>query len=274
MGMRGVPVLLVGTVRVKRLLERFSSEMDKFTTGGLFEVEPLVFPSQETSNFIFMLKDHCVSTRPVQYSTDFDSKLIDHCMGIRRIMREYMRVVLTRHARNETLEANGDLLNDIESKELERFTPALTALRKERLGFKLNYQDLEDYEDYLAKAIERPKADSVRLESTWRVDTQTPLGGSESTPLTADLYAEFRDSLVQTRELRKLQARTKAIVVDPFDEGLNAEHSPPKSKPAKRGKTSRERAASKAKSISNVVPLAAVKPNEIKDEGVDPSRVS
>ncbi|WP_394787162.1 ATP-binding protein [Rhodoferax sp.] len=86
----GLPVIVVGTVKIRHLLRQFPSEMSKFSNAGGFEFERLKEGDDDTENFILLLKDQHVSCSDIQYSAEFSRYLVLHGMGVRRIIREFV----------------------------------------------------------------------------------------------------------------------------------------------------------------------------------------
>lgn len=275
MGDWGVPVLVVGTVRVRLLLELYSAEMDKFSSHGVPDFQPLDEHDRDTSNFILLLKEQSVSLTPISYSPDFDRLLLAHSMGVRRIMREYMRVVLTRHADDENTEANGALLEDISENELRRFQQALSVLRKAKLGIRLSYSDLQAYEDYLPPETEKRRQTSAefRVESDWRRANQSSLAENDSPELGASAYLTLAEKLLHEEaadrpQVVKRKHGAQEQRVETSEEGR------PRAVP-KKLRNRLQQSSEKVKTLLKPEPLGAMKPaKENNLDGVDPGELS
>lgn len=277
MGEWGVPVILVGTVRISRLLERFPAEMDKFSNSGDVEFHTLESDNPDTKNFISLLKEYAVSQTDVVYSPDFDLLLVHYSMGIRRIMREYMKSVLQRHANDERLVANEALLISISEREMKRFQKSLSVLRKAKLGIRLTYADLQAYEDYLPQDTEKKKqtAAQVRIDAAWRIQNRTSLHDDDSPDINVADYAKLAVRLAQENS-RQPEEDEEEMQESPRTAGKD--FGPPgavgsgERAAIKRSKARKQRAAKKVKEASNVVSLGAVKTRKAEDQdAIDPS---
>lgn len=276
MGEWGIPVIVVGTVRVRRLMDRYSAEMDKFSNGGIPEFLPLDELDPDTANFILLLKEHSVSLAPVRYSEDFDRLLVAHCMGVRRIMREYMKVVLTRHADDERIDANGALLEDISKDELKRFEKALSVLRKVKLGMRLTFADLQAYEDYLPPETNKKRKQTgaqVRVEAAWRHANETSLADDDSPGLSAKEYLSLAQTLAE-EEAADL-ARADAGEMAQYESRVQAVGDEPAKVTPKQNRTRMQTASDNVKKVSKVVAIGAMKPaKEQALNALDPGKVS
>jgi GTPase SAR1 family protein len=169
MELEGIPVIVVGTVAVRKLFQQHPAEMSKFSNGGDFEFDRLDEGDQDTLQFLASLKEQHVSTSKPVYAEDFDHRFLLYTMGVRRIMREYMKVIFNRHAEDESLLVNDALLKDIAAKEMSKFERALDSLRKFELGFSMNFRDMEQYEHFVPPDDLAKRSDSsLAQEIEWR----------------------------------------------------------------------------------------------------------
>lgn len=274
MGVWGVPVLVVGTVRVRRLLELYSAEMDKFSTGGVSEFHPLDEHDRDTANFIFLLKKQSVSLTPINYSPDFDRLLVAHCMGVRRIMRECMKVVLTRHADDESIEANGALLEEVSQSELRRFRRSLSVLRKAKLGMRLGYADLQAYEDYLPPEMKKRQTNAqVRTEAGWRKANQSSLADEDSPELSVSEYLTLTETLAHEEAVDRQRAEDGKP--EEHEQRVRAIEEEPVKVTPRKNRTRMKKASDKVKEASNVLQIGAIKPTkEAALDSINPSEVS
>ena len=275
MGDWGVPVIVVGTVRVKLLLERYPSEMSKFSNGGTPQFVPLEAGDPDTENFITLLKEYSISQTAISFSQDFDFLLVTHCMGVRRIMREFMRAVLARHAEDELTEVNGALLENISQTDLKRFEDSLSILRKVNLGMQLNFDELQLYEDFLPpekKEKRKQTGAQIRVETAWRHANQTSLFDDKSPSVSASDFLRLRAKLNEEESVdREMAIGQRMEVAQPNVDGserdVTASTVSPKSK--------RTRKASKQiAQASKVVSIGALRSaKEAGNQDVDPGEV-
>jgi hypothetical protein len=297
MTMWGIPVVLVGTVRIRHLLENFAAEMDKFSNGGIIEMARMTELDDDTLNFISLLKECNVSLTPIVYSDDFDFLLLHQCMGVRRIMREYMKVVLTRHANDERITVDGALLTDISLNEMQRFEASLSVLRRTQLGMRLSYAELQSYEDYLPMetSSKTQTADEVSLEAEWR--SQHQVAPRQAAPLLSATEFANLQHRIEARDLHTPAEQAQMVYENLIRTASKPPHpsvpataapstptgTPPQSatpaptqpKAAKRPRSkSTQKAAKQLKNASKRKPLGAgPKPKPGDEGGIDPSDV-
>jgi hypothetical protein len=167
MEMAGIPVLIVGTEKVRRLLERYPAEMSKFSNEGPTEF-PLLEEGSDDARVLtrtFMSR-HVSLTKP-RRSDDFDRLFMLHTMGVTRVMREYFKVIHRRHALDESLVIDGELLKDIAKHEMKIFEPAMSVLRRRALGIPLSFREWQQYEDLLPPDRITPSPQAKRINAEW-----------------------------------------------------------------------------------------------------------
>ena len=276
MGDWGIPVIVVGTVRVKHLLELYPSEMSKFTNGGTPQFLPLKAGDPDAAHFILLLKEYSISHTRIDYSPDFDFLLVSHCMGVRRIMREYMRVVLTRHAEDESTSVTGALIEDIAKTELERFEKSLSILRKSALGLRLNFDELQLYEDFLPpeRAKKRKQTGAqIRVEAAWRSSNQTSLIDDYSPDVTAKEFLQLRKKLGEEEAADREFAVQEKAEKESTAATKSERHAPDSNSNSKSKRT--RKASKQINQASKAVAIGVRKGrNEAELQGVDPSGVS
>ena len=212
MSCEGIPVVLVGNEMVRRLFSLHKSELAKFSNGGRLHYAALGEYDEDTVNFISFLKKYSVSLSPIKYSCDFDHMLWVHTMGIRRIMVEYMRCVLERHADNEGVKVNSALLQDISENEMIEFELALSIIRRLELGHELGYAEAQEYEEFLDSAIrnrERTNAQKI-LAHEW---TSSAKSAGQAT-MSAKSFLKEREKLHQRESAEHLQPQAEPEIVD------------------------------------------------------------
>lgn len=254
----GIPVLLIGTVRVRLLFQQYGAAMSKF--GGNREIAALRLGDPETTGFISELKRYAVSLTPIVYSDDFEQKLLAHTMGVRRFMVEYFYYVMWRHANDESTVADGDLLESIAQDEMKDYQPALSVLRKERLGMRLSPADYQLYEDRLVEADQRRAQTraELRMEAEWR----SRASAREDYLMTADdfLAAEQRKSEIEKDVTAEAEAAAQEAIAKAASAGGHGEAPPPKrgrGRPRKHSQPALEKAAAQLKAATKVVNLSA-----------------
>jgi len=171
----GIPVIVVGTVAVRKLFEMFPMEMGKFSAGNGFKFHRLAEGDPNTLNYITVLKEQSISIAPIEYSENFDQYLVLHSMGFRRVMRDFMRWVLYRHAVAETggrfILADEELLRDIAEHEMLVWQKALSAIRKYDLGFGNSVEQIQAYEHFFPYEPEKKQTNAQKYtEALWVVE--------------------------------------------------------------------------------------------------------
>ncbi len=273
MGEFGVPVLLVGTVRVRVLLELFPAEMDKFTNGGMFEMLPLNEADPDAHDFVETLKEQSVSLTPIVYPVDFVKMLVLYSMGVKRIMREYMKVIFTRHANDESVVVDGALMRDISLKELARFQKSLSVLRKAKLGMRLSFSDLQAYEDYLPPDTSKKSQSraEVLTEAQWRSANHTSIIDDNSPDIDVDEFLQLEARLVETMAQHELNDTVKA------GEQIATKAEAKKTGTARTGQPAskrKQRAKEQVAKVAKVVPLGQYfKEPGPRLDGIDPSDI-
>lgn len=187
-----------------------------------------------------------------------------------------MKVVLTRHADDEPIEANGALLEDISKNELKRFEKALSVLRKVKLGMRLTFADLQAYEDYLPPETKKKRKQTgaqVRVEAAWRHANETSLADDDSPELSAKEYLSLAQTLAH-EEAADL-ARSDAGEVAQHESRVQAVEDEPAKVTPKKNRTRMQKASDNVKKISKVVGIGAMKPAKAQTlNAVDPSKIS
>jgi hypothetical protein len=281
----GIPVVVVGTVAVRRLFEAFPMEMGKFSGGAGFQFQRLDESDPNTSNFIITLKELSVSVAPIQYSDEFDRYLVMHSMGVRRIMREFMRCVFYRHAvaeaNGESLLADKNLLMSIAEREMLAFQRPLTAMRKFDLGFGQRYEELQAYEHFIPQEQKKQTSAQKVTEALWRAEEQ--LSPDEDFRL---ISVEDFLLLRSTIALRQYEENGERAAHIARQEGAGASLTSDVKLPAEPGLKKHRASKTSTKGLkggqdsatanprSNIVPLAAVRRQPAAPlQGVDPTNL-
>lgn len=278
----GIPVFVAGTVAVRRLLEAFPMEMGKFSSGNKFEFERLKEGDRDTVIFITLLKEQQISLSPIEYSADFDQCLVLHSMGVRRIMRDFMRWVFYRHAvaevEGETIKADRGLLDSIASEQMAAYAKALSALRKFELRFKLSYEELEAYEHFIPNEPEKAKSKAQKVvEALWRAEGEKAVE-DDFRLITVDDFVFLRSQIV-LRQYEEDAETTHSRRNQSSANNTQFPEAPPKAKLKGRTvaapKSAPRKGARKSKSASDppskVVPLPSISPAPtLPNGGVDP----
>lgn len=281
----GIPIVVIGTEGVRELLTRHSMLMSKFTPGEAFPFHRLREDDPNTGHLISMLKEYSASVGEISYSEDFDKYLVLHSMGVRRIMRHFMRWVCKRHANAEAkgvnIVADRNLLQSIADFEMAEYKAALSALRKFDLGFSLNYDELQAYEDYIPDEPDKEQSTAQKVtEAVWRAESQKSRR-QETRVIDVDEFVYLRAQVsLKQYELDAEQGGSESacqVAVSSGDAHVNSSETPAKEEKGKRGRSSSvvQKRVAKAKArvaeISNVIPLSAVRPPQKPPSlGVDP----
>lgn len=282
----GVPVVLVGTELLRRLLLTHKSQLTKFQNGGTRTIGPLEEFDEDTARFIWFLKRYSVSTTDIAYSPDFDHMLWAHSMGVKRIMVEYMRCVFYRHATDETIAVDAALLQSISEDEMKDFEPVVSVLRKSKLGMKLTSADYKQYEDFLAAALKkrRQTRPEFRVQAHW--ENETPIDDDGERLMSAEAFLETREQLRKERALddeksqeeaghiEDLDAAAQAALAESASEAESAKEDQARQRAEARVKKGLSTASQRLKEVGKVVSLSSVKRGKGgADEGVDPSDI-
>jgi len=197
----GLVIIVVGTVRVRYLLQQFPAYQSKFSSAGHFKFEP-VREAKDFDRFVTALKEQSVSRTKIAYGQDFDHQLYIRTMGVRRFIREFMRIVMLRHAYEERTVPNAALLDDILDDELEYLKPCLQVLWQVAAGFDARFLKFQAYEDLVPP--EKPKVPKeervVLLKWAEEVKALTPQ------QVFAKMSPEVHDTLQAARRKARQQA--------------------------------------------------------------------
>jgi hypothetical protein len=284
----GIPVIVVGTVAVRKLFEAFPMEMGKFSPGSGFQFQRLAEADLNTINLIVLLKEQSVSIGPIEYSADFDRYLILHSMGVRRVIRDFMRWVFQRHAvaesNGQTIVADKHLLMSVAEHEMLAWQKALTAMRKFDLGFGRSYEELQAYEHFLPpeQAKKQTRAQKV-TEALWRAEDQVAVDDDFRLISVEDFI--FLRAQVALRQHEEDAERAAHQARQAAEQAGSPEQGEAVKEPKRRRKSTAapenkkaEKKAGKAQEPadprSNVIPLASVKrPRPEPEQGVDPTNL-
>jgi hypothetical protein len=260
-------------------------EMGNFSGGAGFQFQRLDESDPNTSNFIITLKELSVSVAPIQYSDEFDRYLVMHSMGVRRIMREFMRCVFYRHAvaeaNGESLLADKNLLMSIAEREMLAFQRPLTAMRKFDLGFGQRYEELQAYEHFIPQEQKKQTSAQKVTEALWRAEEQ--LSPDEDFRL---ISVEDFLLLRSTIALRQYEENGERAAHIARQEGAGASLTSDVKLPAEPGLKKHRASKTSTKGLkggqdsatanprSNIVPLAAVRRQPAAPlQGVDPTNL-
>lgn len=274
----GVPVIVVGTIRVQKMFQRFPAAMHKFHSGGTAKFGPLQ-PGRDFQNFVLALQRRSVSRNPVQYSDDFYEQLWMHTAGVRRVVRETMRWVLTRHAYEEGgVYANGSLLESIFNDELGEFKPCLQVLRQVALGFDPDFKSHQQYEDFIPEEAPKIRREARDVLNDFRLKNYIAPGEVTAymTPAVfADLRAKQREAIRQADERMVLKdAAPELHKSDVTTQQINAMCSPAPLGPSKGEPSAAKKPAKrvpKKSSECNVASLKEARKN--RPAPVDPTKM-
>lgn len=206
----GIPVVLVGNEMVRRLFSLHKAELAKFSNGGERKFGPLEEFDEDTANFIGFLKCYAVSLNPIVYEDNFDHMLWVHCMGIKRIMVEYMRCVLERHAKNEAIKVGAQLLQNISENEMIEFERVLSTIRRLKLGHKPTYAEYQEYEEFLEAALRNRKRSQAefRLQAEWQGSSRD----SDQKLVSAQDFLELRERLLEEEAAEEKRLKEEDMV--------------------------------------------------------------
>ncbi len=286
----GIPVIVVGTVAVRNLFEAFPMEMGKFSSGNEFKFQRLVEDDPNTINYITLLKEQSISMAPIEFSENFDRYLVLHSMGVRRVIRDFMRWVLNRHAVAETrghvILADEALLMSIAENEMLVWQKALSAMRKFDLGFGQSFVQIQAYEHFFPYEPEKKQTNAQKYtEAMWIAEAR--VSPEEDFRIISVEDFIFLRSQVELRQYEECAERAQHLERLGQREGheKDAEAEDRRNvdqdlSPAKKAKTSKTGAKKAAKPKepadprSNVVPLSSVrKPPPESHLGVDPGNL-
>lgn len=280
----GIPVIVVGTVAVRKLIEMFPMEMGKFSPGNGFKFHRLVEGDPNTINYITVLKEQSISIAPIEYSEKFDMYLVLHSMGIRRVMRDFMRWVLYRHALAESesrvLVADEALLQSIAENEMLVWRRALSAIRKYDLGFGNTFEQIQAYEHFFPHEPEKKQTKAQKYtEAMWVAEGQVSLN-EDFRLISVEDFILLRSQLElhqYEEDVERAQGQEEKSEDASASEHTNSVQDPPSAKERKVGRTGTKKAAKPKEATeprSNVVPLGSVrKPPAEGQLGVDPSNL-
>jgi len=191
----GFPVLLVANYKFRGTLTSDGSLLSKLTGKALIDFEPISFvehgevveasgesnftsvdDSDEWTPMVEELWNLNVFSKPRPMPRDLPRWLHFHTEGIRRIARQMMAAIFVRALHHgsedgEELEVTENLLDDIASKELLKYQPAIEHLRKRKRGDPITDAEALLFESYflpesdrheLRKGIERRNAEARR----------------------------------------------------------------------------------------------------------------
>lgn len=282
----GIPVIVVGTVAVRKLFEMFPMEMGKFAAGDGYKFQRLTENDPNTLNYITVLKEQSISIAPIQYSEKFDRYLVLHSMGVRRVMRDFMRWVFHRHAVAESqgwaLTADEALLQDIATSEMLVWQQALSAIRKYELGFGTSSGQMQTYEHFFPHQPEKRQTNAQKYtEAMWKAEGQVSpyedlrlLGVEDFLFLRSQLLLRQYEESAEKAQVEAANCAGEVCNPDRQVEpeqrsGLNKERKVGGSR-AKKSSHTKEPADPR----SNVVPLALVGRPPVQPQfGVDPTNL-
>lgn len=186
----GIPVILVGTIRAYGMFQRFPTIMHKFSSGGVARFGP-VPQDRDFTNFARAMLKRNVSAHPLNEADDFIEQLWLYTFGVRRVTREAVRCVLTRHAYEPRLRLNGALLASIFEEDLPEYKESLQLMRQVALGIDPDFKNHQQYEDFVP-----PEAPKVTLEASdvirrFRAAHNISPGGLTK-HLTPEVFADLR----------------------------------------------------------------------------------
>lgn len=195
----GLVIIVVGTVKLRRLFKQEPMYFAKFSSAGDIRFERLQ-PSKGASHFIKTLQSQSVSKNPIKFSADFEKQFLISTMGVRRIMRETMRCILTRHAHDESTVVDAKLLESIARDEMEAFQDCVGVLRQYDLGMPAKYEDYQAYEHFLPPEAVRLTDEQMAVIDQFCANRALNLDQFRSA-LTPDIY--------ETLKQEQLEARTR-----------------------------------------------------------------
>lgn len=175
----GIPVMVVGTVAVKSMFERYRNYLEKFSNEGADEFGPLL-PDDPASEeivgdaqvLLHGYKALHVSRKEPRYAPDFDIRFMAHTMGVPRVMREYFKAIHRKHAVAEEegreLAIDGALLQALAANAMSLYEGAMDILRKRRLGFPISAEDWKVYEHNL-EPEEKPTTAQLSIYIDWTI---------------------------------------------------------------------------------------------------------
>lgn len=186
----GIPVILVGTIRAYRMFERFPTIMQKFSSGGVARFGP-VPQDRDFENFARAMLKRNVSPEPLNEADDFIEQLWLYTFGVRRVTREAVRCVLTRHAYEPGLKLNGALLASIFDEDLPEYKESLQLMRQVALGVDPGFKDHQRYEDYVPQQAPKVTTEAADVIRQFRVAHNiSPSGITEH--ITPEVFADLR----------------------------------------------------------------------------------
>lgn len=198
----GIPVMVVGTEAVRHLFATYPNYIEKFSNGGIVEFGALLHKDPKSDvivddalALIETYKSLHVSPVPPMYGPGFNHHFMLHTMGIPRVMREYQKALLLRHAK-EWEEGRGlildkAVLDSLSREEMSIYEPAMIVLRKRRLGQPLSSDDWKTYEHYLPPETTPTIAERTLYYEWRRADNDT------RRPISAEAFDTMRLRLIQ-----------------------------------------------------------------------------
>lgn len=186
----GIPVILVGTIRAYRMFQRFPTIMQKFSSGGVARFGPVPH-GRDFKNFARAMLKRNVSTQPLNEADDFIEQLWLYTFGVRRVAREAVRCVLTRHAYEPGLKVNGALLASIFDEDLPEYKESLQLMRQVALGIDPDFKNHQQYEDFVPQQAPRMTTVAADVIKKFRAAHNiSPTGLREH--LTPEVFADLR----------------------------------------------------------------------------------
>lgn len=149
MEMTGIPVIIFGTYRLQRVLDRSEAHTGKLTAKGIIEFSRLGKDSTELRKLCLALWEMSVSSVHRPMPGDFPKMVYFHTLGVPRIIRKLIFHLHQRNAEHGCADASEDLLDAIAAKELREYQPALAELRRHDSGAPPPREDQPGYEDFL-----------------------------------------------------------------------------------------------------------------------------
>jgi len=195
----GIPVILVGTIKAYRLFERFPTIMHKFSSGGVARFGPVPL-GRDFANFVQAMLKRNVSEHPLNLADDFIEQVWLYTCGVRRVVREVVRVALTRHAYEPGVRLDAALLDSIFDDDLPEYKKSLQVMRQVALGIDPGFKNHQQYEDFVPPQAPKKTLEALDVIRKFRADHNIkPSGLTEH--LTPSVFADLRAKQISAETL-------------------------------------------------------------------------
>lgn len=263
----GIPIILAGTIQVRKVFQKYPAVMHKFLSGGIVNFQP-IDEGTDFNYFVGALKQRNVSVHPVRYSDDFNYQLWLHTMGVHRIVREAMKWVLWRHAKEpKGVDANKKLLESIFANEMQDFNQSLHLIRQVKLGVDPHFTQHQLYEDFIPP--EAPKVSQVALDvvQKFRVEKNATMANLDKW-MTAETFG-LLSTLQRAHELAAQEGDVFSEEEVPHLDRHDPRAAPPKPSPPA-SKSGQVRKSTKKKGGGN---SGKKRPGKPGPDPIDPSDI-